>query len=114
MISELLAQIGLQQGWVALGGRGIAGEGLGAQRGGVDIADELLGAVEIQLGREGPAHAVVPSRGGGAWGARKKEWKTIREILTAATEPWAPLWVPSRALFPPASPRNPFCLGTAE
>lgn len=64
VIPELLAEIGLQEGWVALGGRGVAGEGLGTQRGGVDITDKLLGAVEIQLGGEGSADAVVPSRGG--------------------------------------------------
>lgn len=71
MIPELLAEIGLQEGWVALGGRGVTGEGLGAQRGGVDITDKLLGAVEIQLG-EGSADAVVTSRGGRAWGAQNR------------------------------------------
>lgn len=85
MIPELLAEIGLQQGWAALGGRGVAGEGFGGQRGGVGIADKLLGAVEIQLGREGSADAVEPSCGGRAWG-QKMGWESEKKILTAATE----------------------------
>lgn len=77
MIPELLAEVGLQEGRVALGGRGVAGEGLGGQRGGVDIADKLLGAVEFQLGREGSAHAVITSRGGRAWGGSRKKGEKL-------------------------------------